>query len=108
MTVDAGGPLVGSVGAGGGSISRLYFAVIGDTRPPVINDTSAYPSTVITKIYSDIEALSPRPAFAVSTGDYLFSTGNGTQAAPQLDLYVAACAKFTNFVIVASFGLGAV
>lgn len=98
VTVDAGGPLVGSVGAAGGSISRLYFAVIGDTRPPVINDTSAYPSTVITKIYSDIEALSPRPAFAVSTGDYLFSTGNGTQAAPQLDLYITARAKFTNIV----------
>jgi predicted phosphodiesterase len=98
VTVDAGGPLVGSVGKAGGSISRLYFAVIGDTRPPVINDTSAYPSTVITKIYSDIEALSPRPAFAVSTGDYLFSTGNGTQAAPQLDLYLTARSKFSNIV----------
>jgi hypothetical protein len=98
VAVDAGGPLVGAIGAAGGSVSRLYFAVIGDTRPPVINDTGAYPTTVITKIYSDIEALSPRPAFAVSTGDYLFSTGNGTQAAPQLDMYLAARSKFSNVV----------
>ena len=96
--LDGGGPVVGSIGASGGNISRLYFAVIGDTRPPVINDTKAYPTQVITKIYSDLEALSPRPAFAVSTGDYLFSTGNGTQAAPQLDLYLGARSKFSNIV----------
>jgi predicted phosphodiesterase len=94
--IDAGGPLVGSVGNGGGSISRLYFAVIGDTRPPIINDTSGYPTAVITRIYQDLEQLSPRPPFAVSTGDYLFSTGNGTQAAPQLALYQTARKAFSN------------
>ena len=87
--LDAGGPVVGAVGASGGTLSRLYFAVIGDTRPPIINDTKAYPTQVITTIYSELEALSPRPPFAVSTGDYLFSTANGTQATPQLDLYLA-------------------
>jgi hypothetical protein len=97
-TIDAGGPVVGSVGTTGGTVSRLYFAVIGDTRPPVINDTSAYPTPIITKIYSDLEALSPRPAFAVSTADYLFSTGNGTQAIPQIDLYLTARSKFSNIV----------
>jgi hypothetical protein len=96
--LDPGGPIVGSVGPSGGAISRLYFAVIGDTRPPIINDTKAYPTQVITKIYSDLEALSPRPPFAVSTGDYLFSTANGTQATPQLDLYLGARSKFTNIV----------
>ncbi len=96
--LDAGGPIVGTVGATGGTLSRLYFAVIGDTRPPIINDTKAYPTQVITKIYSDLEALSPRPPFAVSTGDYLFSTSNGTQATPQLDLYLGARSKFSNIV----------
>jgi hypothetical protein len=98
VAVDGGGPVVGAVGATGGSVSRLYFAVVGDTRPPVINDTKAYPTAVITKIYSDLEALSPRPPFAVTTGDYLFSTGNGTQAAPQLDLYLGARKGFSNVV----------
>lgn len=96
--LDAGGPVVGAVGASGGTLSRLYFAVIGDTRPPIINDTKAYPTQVITTLYSELEALSPRPPFAVSTGDYLFSTANGTQATPQLDLYLAARSKFTNVV----------
>jgi hypothetical protein len=98
VPLDAGGPVVGAVGASGGSLSRLYFAVVGDTRPPVINDTKAYPTPVITKIYADLEALSPRPPFAVTTGDYLFSTGNGTQAAPQLDMYLHAREGFSNVV----------
>jgi hypothetical protein len=98
VAIDGGGPVVGAIGPTGGSISRLYFAVVGDTRPPVINDTKAYPTAVITKIYADLEALSPRPPFAVTTGDYLFSTGNGTQATPQLDLYLGARKGFSNVV----------
>jgi hypothetical protein len=64
----------------------------------VINDTKAYPSAVITKIFADVEAASPRPAFVVTTGDYLFSSGNGTQAAPQLDMYVTARAGYSGTV----------
>ncbi len=90
------GAVTGNVGPTGGSLSKLYFAVVGDTRPPVINDTRAYPTTVVDKIYADIAALSPMPPFAVSSGDYIFSTGNGTQAAPQFDLYLAARARFTG------------
>jgi Calcineurin-like phosphoesterase len=90
------GPVTGTIGVDGGSLSKLFFAVVGDTRPPIINDTRAYPTAVIGKIYADIEALSPRPHFAVSSGDYIFSTGNGTQAAPQFDLYQAARTKFSG------------
>lgn len=96
-----GGPVSGSVGANGGSVSRLFFAVVGDTRPAVINDTKAYPTQVINQIYADLEGSTPRPTFAVSTGDYLFSSGNGTQAAPQLDLYEAARARYSGTVFAA-------
>ena len=96
--IDAGGPVTGSVGPNGGSVSRLFFAVVGDTRPPVINDTKAYPTEIITQIYADLEGSSPRPSFAISTGDYLFSTGNGTQAAPQLDIYEKARAQYSGTV----------
>ncbi len=96
--IDAGGPLTGAVGPNGGTVSRLFFAVIGDTRPPVINDTKAYPTQVIRQIYGDLEGSTPRPSFAVSTGDYLFSTANGTAAAPQLDLYASARALYSNVV----------
>jgi hypothetical protein len=72
----------------------LDFAVVGDTRPPAIDDTSGYPTAVITKIWQDVEAQAP--AFAVSTGDYMFASTTGGQAAPQLDLYLKARSSFTH------------
>ncbi len=91
-----GPPVTGSVGPSGGSVSRLFFAVVGDTRPASINDTSAYPSNVIKSIYQDIEASSPKPSFVVSTGDYIFASTYGTTAATQMDLYLAARASYSG------------
>lgn len=90
------GAVVGTVGENGGKLSRLRFAVVGDTRPPIINDTKGYPSATIKQIYSDIQAL--RVPFVVTSGDYVFSAGNGTQAAPQFDLYLAARSQFAGTV----------
>jgi hypothetical protein len=73
---------------------------VGDTRPPNEDDTAGYPTAVITKIWKDVEAYSPRPAFAVTTGDYMFSGPThtpGTQTA-QMNLYLTARAAFTNVV----------
>ncbi|AKV00746.1 hypothetical protein AKJ09_07409 [Labilithrix luteola] len=92
--LDAGAPATGTVTGNGGSLSRLLFAVVGDTRPPSINDTAAYPSTIIDKIYGDIQAFTPRPAFVVSTGDYMFASSFSAESGPQLDKYLAARAKF--------------
>jgi hypothetical protein len=94
--LDAGGPVTGTVTGDGGSLSRLFFAVAGDTRPANVDDTSGYPSAIIGKIYSDIQALNPRPAFVVSSGDYMFASTSGTQAAPQLDLYMKARDQFSG------------
>ena len=91
----SGGPL-GTVTGNGGTVSSLYFTIIGDTRPPVIGDTSGYPTAIITKIYSDVEALSPRPLFSVSTGDYMFASVGTTQATQQLDLYLSARNQFSG------------
>ena len=88
----------GTVGPTGGTVDTLRFAIVGDTRPASIDDTGGYPSAVIQKIWQDVEAHSPRPAFAVTTGDYMFAKPYGAQAAPQLDLYLAARAAFTNIV----------
>jgi hypothetical protein len=85
---------MGSIGINGGTLASLEFAVIGDTRPPVINDTKGYPSAVITKIYAAIQAA--KIPFAVSTGDYLFSSSNGGQSTPQLQMYAAARAKYSG------------
>ena len=91
------GPISGSVGASGGSISRLVFGVVGDTRPPNEDDVSGYPTSVITKIYQDIEALSPKPPLVVGTGDYQFSsTSSNSQATQQIDMYMQARGAYTG------------
>ena len=79
---------------GGGTISELRFAIVGDTRPPSPNDTAHYPTAIITKIWQDVEAELPPPQFAVSTGDYMFSDTNSTTQLPQLQKYMTARAAF--------------
>jgi hypothetical protein len=93
---DSGPPPVGSVGSTGGKVSSLLFAVVGDTRPPVIDDTKAYPTAIISKIYQDIAALSPMPPFVVSTGDYQFSRPSGAQATIQIGYYMTARAAYSG------------
>jgi hypothetical protein len=95
---DGGAPPTGTVGPDGGSVSRLYFAVVGDTRPPNEDETSAYPTEIITQIYQDMQALVPAPTFAVSTGDYQYASPTGTQSMPQLELYLGARAKYSATV----------
>ncbi len=93
-----GPPIKGTVGADGGTLSRLLFAAVGDTRPATVDDTGGYPTDIITAIYGGIRALDPRPAMVVSTGDYLFAStarrGGENQAGPQLDIYLQARARF--------------
>src|SRR5215472_4355175 len=78
------------------TLSKLIFTVVGDTRPASPDDTQGYPTSIIDQIYQDIAALNPAPAFSVSTGDYMFASTWGTQAGAQLDLYLAARAKFSG------------
>jgi hypothetical protein len=94
---DAGVP-TGPVGPQGGTVGALNFAVVGDTRPSGIDDTSGYPVPVITKIWQDIEAENPRPDFAVTTGDYMFARPTGNQAGPQIQMYLQARSNFSNVV----------
>jgi len=91
-----GGAVSGSVGVNGGTVSRLFFGVVGDTRPPTEDDIAGYPTSIITGIFKDIQALSPSPTFVVSTGDYQFSNPYGNGATAQLDLYLGARAGYTG------------
>ena len=97
--VDAGplpdaGPITGSVTVNGGTVSRLYFAVVGDTRPPDTDLTDQYPQAVVDKIYDDINGLNPKPQFVLTTGDYMFAKKNGTESTPQLTKYVEAMSRY--------------
>jgi hypothetical protein len=76
----------------------LLFGIVGDTRPASPDDTPGYPTAIITKIFSDIDALAAKPPFVVSTGDYMFASTRGTQAATQLDIYAGARAKYSGIV----------
>ena len=75
-------------------MSDLRFAVVGDTRPPNIDDISGYPTSIITKIWQDIDTESPAVPFVVSTGDYMFASTNGTQQLSQLNLYMGARSNY--------------
>jgi hypothetical protein len=95
----SGGPS-GPVGPTGGTVSSLSFAIVGDTRPPNEDDPSGYPTAVIQKIWQDVEAASPRPEFALTTGDYMFASPShtpGTQAT-QMGYYMTARNAFSNVV----------
>ncbi|HUJ59425.1 MAG TPA: metallophosphoesterase family protein [Kofleriaceae bacterium] len=89
-----GGGAAGGGGGGGGSSSDLVFAIVGDTRPPSVDDTSNYPTNIITKIYQDLAAASPAIQFVVGTGDYQFASTTGSEQQPQIDKYMAARAAY--------------
>ncbi len=92
---DAGFP-VGTVGINGGSVDRLFFAVLGDTRPSLPNNTSGYPTATITGIFQAMQAMSPRPQFAIGTGDYQYALGTSTEAPKQIALYMGARANYSG------------
>ena len=82
-------PPFGTVGAQGGTVSRLLFGVTGDTRPANGDDVSGYPTSVITNIFGAMQTAGAQ--FAVATGDhqYVISSGySGSQQ--QLQLYQQA------------------
>jgi hypothetical protein len=88
-TGDDGGT---TVGADGGTMVTLEFAVVGDTRPPMMDDTAGYPTQIITKIYADVAA--KNPPFVLGTGDYQFSSTSGSTASTQMDIYLMARAQY--------------
>jgi hypothetical protein len=88
---------MGTVTKSGGSVSRLVFAVVGDTRPPSEDDPSGYPTMIITQIFQDMQAQSPRPVLALGTGDYQFSSTSSTSDAnQQIQTYMSARAGFSG------------
>jgi hypothetical protein len=85
-------------GNGGGILTELRFAVVGDTRPANLDDTANYPTDVVRQIFTDVEAEAPHPQFAVTTGDYMFASTETNEQGPQLDLYLGARMSFQGVV----------
>jgi len=94
------------VGLTGGTVSHLYFASTGDTRPILpatdLDQTLDYPTAIIDQIFTDMAMLSPQPSFVVTTGDYQYA-GMTSASAAQVGLYMQARAKFPGPVF---YGMG--
>ncbi len=85
-----------TIGPSGGTEPTLFFAIVGDTRPATEDDTTHYPTAIITQIFADLAAMSPSPPFVVSTGDYQYSNPFGNQAAAQLQIYLDAHGSYSG------------
>jgi len=79
------------------------FAVVGDTRPANEDDVVGYPTAVATGIWGKVEATTPHPDFAISTGDYLFASPSKMPPTvdQQLDIYLHARGQYKNMVFAA-------
>ncbi len=77
-------------------MNRLYFAAVGDSRPPNVDDTSNYPTAIITQIYQDMTQKNPE--FAITTGDYMYASTNKTTGQAQINLYAQARAAYPGVV----------
>ncbi len=98
---DAGADLPGAIGPNGGALDTLAFAIVGDTRPALIDDTAYYPTAVIQRIWTAVEAEAPHLPFAVTTGDYVYASPWGNEGASQLDLYLGTRAAYSGLVFYA-------
>jgi Calcineurin-like phosphoesterase len=90
----SGGDGSGSNGGSGTTSSDLVFAVVGDTRPSSVDDTTNYPTSIITKIFQDIAATSAQ--FVIGTGDYQYASTTGSEQAPQIAKYMTARAGYSG------------
>jgi hypothetical protein len=97
IPLDAGQPVTGTVGPTGGTVSHLYFAVTGDTRPGNQDETATYPTAIIQKIFQDVNVLSPRPEFFLATGDFMFASTSASATA-QLQLYLSAMQQYSGTI----------
>jgi hypothetical protein len=92
------------VGPNGGTVSSLYFAIVGDTRPGSNNDNGGYPTTIIQTIYQDLENLNPKPQFIITTGDYQYDDPGSGNAAIQIGYYKTASQTWTGGPIFSAMG----
>jgi hypothetical protein len=79
-----------------GPLSTLSFAIVGDSNPAVANDTAGYPTSIVAKIWQDIQNATPRPAFAIATGDYINAIPGGPQVTPQFTQWLSLRKGFSN------------
>jgi predicted phosphodiesterase len=91
----------GGGGSGGAGGSLMKFAVFGDSRPPNNNQSTSYPSAIISGIFS--LAQSNGAQFVVGTGDYMFAT-QASAVTAQVALFRQAMAAYSAGPIYLTMG----
>ena len=89
---DPGAVPSGTVGGGGGTVDRLWFATTGDTRPAECDQTNAYPKAAIAQIAAAMKTL--RVQFTLDLGDHMFVCNQSdAEARQQMGFYMNAIAQ---------------
>ena len=90
-----GGGNGSGVGPNGGTVTRLHFALTGDTRPPACEDTANYPTPVIDAIA--VAAQRRNAQFGLDLGDHIYvCNGDLNVANTQMNLYLQALHRFSG------------
>lgn len=84
------------IGPTGGTVDRLHFAVFGDVRPPLPDQTSAYPTTIITSVMDGIAE--GHAQFVIGTGDYMNENFCARCATDQIALLQSAERHYDGYV----------
>ena len=71
----------------------MQFAVVGDSRPPNLNQTTKYPAAIVAGNFKLMQSMGAQ--FAVATGDYMFANDDADVQA-QLDQYFMGEMNFTG------------
>lgn len=89
----AASPLRGAVGPKGGSVSRLFFGLLGDARPSQCNEHLDYPVAITQSIFSRLDQAGVQ--FAVDLGDHMFVCQNGSlaEATTQMGLFMQSARR---------------
>src|SRR3954454_13179132 len=83
----------GATGGDGGPVAGplLSFAVFGDCRPPLPEDTTRYPTMIVSSIFAHAEDAGAQ--FVIGTGDYM-NAFTQTAVDAQVNLFLGARAAF--------------
>ena len=83
------------VGPTGGSVDLLKFGIVGDTRPPNCDQTTSYPTAIITGIVDQMAQKNVQ--FGLDLGDHMYVCNGGQSAAnTQMGYYMQAIARLSR------------
>jgi hypothetical protein len=84
------------IGANGGTVDRLHFAVFGDIRPSLPDDLSPYPTGIVMQVMDGITHENAQ--FAIGTGDYMLENFCSFCATNQINSLIMGESHFRHHI----------